>query len=165
MEHVVSALSLDGAFDAADPGAEKRKTPRSYLGTTATIIPCGERASRRPFAVIVLNISETGVAIKNSPSLKRGDQFVLRLPSTDSQGVSAILCTVVYSRLMADGSDGIGAQFTRVLNVASPPQSQVESQREPFSPSPEDREHLRRLQERLLASRTMESQHKPRGLA
>jgi hypothetical protein len=111
------------------------------------MIPCTGQVARRPFAIIMLNISATGVGIKGSPPLKRGDQFVLRVPATDTQSSLAILCTVVYFRLMADGSEMAGAQFNRVLDVATPQPTDL------FCPSPEDRDRLRRLQERLMAAR------------
>ena len=59
-----------GIADAGGAMPDKRVSPRMQLGTRATIVPCGEKAARRPFTVTVLNISDTGVAIQNPPALK-----------------------------------------------------------------------------------------------
>lgn len=142
--HIAGSL---GVKDAAVAGSGRRSAARSESGRPATIIPCGGQADRRPFAVIMLNISASGLAIKDPPPLKRGDQFVLRVPATETQSLSAILCTVVYFRLMADGSEVAGAQFSRVLDVTAPQPT------DPYSPSPEDQEHVRRLEARLMAAR------------
>jgi hypothetical protein len=93
---------------------------------------------------MLLNISDTGVAIQDPPPLKRGDEFVLRLPPTVAQPVAAMLCRVVYSRLMPDGTEVVGAQYIRVLAVAAPHAPTA---------SQEEREHLQQLERRLSTAR------------
>jgi hypothetical protein len=135
---------------------EKRGAPRMQVQTLVTIIPCGGRGDRRPHKVTLLNISETGVAINHPPAMKRGDQFVLRLPPAHGRPLSAILCVVNYSRLMADGSEVVGAQFHRMLTIGGAPALADGS-------SQEERDYLEQLEQRLTMARDQKTADHSKG--
>jgi hypothetical protein len=101
---------------AAGLGKERGRDARVALSKGATIIPC-EGKDRRPFSVVVLNMSRTGLAIKDGPLLPRGTQFILRLPPHDGTPIPALLCTVIYASWGVDGSPVTGAQFSRVISA------------------------------------------------
>jgi HD-like signal output (HDOD) protein len=100
-------------------GVECRQDQRPTKAGPATIILL---ASRRPVSVKLRDLSTRGVGILYSQALHRNDQFLLLLPEMVVTAKKAILCSVVYCRMVSTGEYEIGAQFVNVVtNDAVPP--------------------------------------------
>ena len=116
-EKIVKEIAGDGAASFA--GKDNRRSARVELKHRATIMPHVDGVTSEGVGVEVRDFSPRGIRFLHSKRLPRGDQFVLALLQQTGEPVQ-ILCTVVHSRVTAEGPFSIGAEFTCVLKRGQP---------------------------------------------
>ncbi|HYE19975.1 MAG TPA: PilZ domain-containing protein [Tepidisphaeraceae bacterium] len=93
---------------------EHRRAPRAHPRALVSVIPVEDGRWATPVTAMVRDVSSRGVNILFARTMKRGSQFVVRLPREDGP-CAQFLCTVAHARELRDGQYGIGAEFTCLL--------------------------------------------------
>jgi HD-like signal output (HDOD) protein len=106
------------ASQKAHAGTDCRRDVRVPQIGRATIVPL---ATRCPTSVKLRDLSTRGVGILHTQPLRRSDRFLLVIPESAVSAKKAIVASVVYCRPTSTGEYEIGAEFTDVLAMASPP--------------------------------------------
>jgi len=98
---------LQGSSAGSD---QKRRAARIKYRAYVEVGLCEDGGEQRRLKLLLANISSRGVGLVSHICMKRGQQFVIRLPHKANR-VAEILCTVVYCRPKAGGLFGIGSEF------------------------------------------------------
>jgi hypothetical protein len=93
---------------------EQRRHPRVGVRCLLNIIPLDNGTCGKTVGVWTRDISESGIGVISSKSMKKGNQFLIRLPRRD-ETATTLLCTVTSCNLVADKLYSIGAQFGKVI--------------------------------------------------
>lgn len=93
------------------------RAQRVPLVGRATIIPCTPHHGNRPAAVVVRDLSPTGIGIVHLEELQAGEQFILCPPGLNARDPRLIMCSIVHCEPLEHGLFGIGATFVKTLTA------------------------------------------------
>jgi hypothetical protein len=83
------------------------------------IYPYANGKVGQPFSCLTRDVSFRGIGLFQSKPAPRGSQFVVVLPKQIGKPLP-MLCTVMYSRPLADSLYNVGASFVAVFNLDKP---------------------------------------------
>lgn len=123
----------------ASSGSEKRQATRFEIQTRIMAAPMNGGRVGRVYCALTRDISNRGIGLLQSIPMKRGDEFIIRLPRNGSRPPFVFICGVMFAGALADGLTGIGAQFNAVA---------TEEQAGALEPAQQE---LKRIQNSVLA--------------
>ena len=101
-------------------GHERRTSARMEVQAQVKIHPFVDGKVGPPFTCMTRDVSFRGIGLLQSKPSPKDAQFVIILPKRDGKQLT-VLCTVMYSRPLADGLYNIGASFNQVFDFDKPP--------------------------------------------
>jgi hypothetical protein len=101
-------------------GHERRTTARMEVLAQVKLFPFKDGKAADPYTCLTRDLSFKGVGLFQSKHAPRGSQFVVMLPRQENEPLS-VLCTVMYSRPMADELYNVGAAFNCVYDFNAKP--------------------------------------------
>jgi hypothetical protein len=102
-------------------GSERRTTARMEVQAQIKIFPYEQGKLGEPFSCLTRDLSFRGIGLFQSKPAPRGSQFVVILPKQIGKPLP-MLCTVMFSRPLADSLYNVGAAFVQVYNFDNPPE-------------------------------------------
>jgi hypothetical protein len=103
-------------------GSERRTTARMDVQAKIEIYPYANGKVGQPFSCLTRDVSFRGIGLFQSKPAPRGTQFVVVLPKQIGKPLP-MLCTVMYSRPLADSLYNVGASFVATYSFDKPPES------------------------------------------
>ena len=101
-------------------GHERRATARMEVQAQVKVFPFKDGKTSDSYTCLTRDLSFKGVGLFQSKHAPRGSQFVVMLPRQENEPLT-LLCTVMYSRPMADGLYNVGAAFNSVYDFNAKP--------------------------------------------
>jgi hypothetical protein len=91
-------------------GHERRATARMEVQAQVKVHPFKDGKTSDAYTCLTRDLSFKGVGLFQSKQAPNGSQFVVILPRQENEPLS-LLCTVMYTRPLADGLYNVGATF------------------------------------------------------
>lgn len=134
---IVNSLKRDNGIGET---GDQRRRPRFDLRARATIIPLRESCHPGSLAVLVRDLSPSGMGFLYERPMSLDEQFALLLPrSGDTPAV--VLCEVACWQPLAKNVYGVGARFVRILRDGGeqPLPIEINLSSQNFAPMPQYR--------------------------
>jgi hypothetical protein len=101
-------------------GHERRESTRMEIQAQVKIHPFAGGKVGQAFTCMTRDISFRGIGLLQAKPSPQGSQFVVVLPKQEGKPLS-LLCTVMYSRPLADSLYNVGAVFNAPFDFDKPP--------------------------------------------
>jgi len=119
-EQFIEILSAGNPAESTQDAQDMRRSPRTGLRTSATIIPLSEGSHPTAISVQVRDLSPAGIGFLHAQKMKLDEQFALILSRRDDTP-SVVLCAVAFWQPLARDLFATGARFTRILRDGGDP--------------------------------------------
>jgi hypothetical protein len=130
-------------------GHERRTTARMEVQAQVKIFPFKDGKIEDPYTCLTRDLSFKGVGLFQAKNAPRGSQFVVMLPRQENE-VLTILCTVMYSRPMADGLYNVGAAFNSIYDFNAKPAVQFRDNAAPGANGASGDDEMKRIRQSIL---------------
>jgi hypothetical protein len=107
-------LNVTRVAQEADENSDRRRAPRIKRNKDVVILPCANGVVTGSIPVKLQDVSARGVGFVHSAPMEKGQQFIFRVPRTDTVPIT-LLYTVARCEKMADGRYTIGGALECVL--------------------------------------------------
>jgi hypothetical protein len=105
-------------------GHERRTTARMEVLAQVKIHPYRDGKTAEAYTCLTRDLSFKGVGLFQAKQAPRGSQFVVVLPRQENDPLT-LLCTVMYTRPMADGLYNVGASFNSRYDFNAKPAVEI----------------------------------------